>query len=825
METNIVLQENGQPETLTFVSTVPLTCETEKCKLDMVLTVKYPKGNTLSNVLLSRCLLEFRPNDRCQGIGCITQQVKVAMTPNLYTLNVKDIHISGYLYVDEQVMWNQDTVQAKIKVIDLPSASCYMTAGVFILSFQNNMSKLSRRGTYILLKSRNNEFEIVLDNKAQVRIDLRHQSMTLTVQSSGYFTDRMDGLCGQIGNNTWYHSNDVQTSQPLVDWRLLPGLSLFENYELLLMTLTHQMPECDCSLSSYETSCPKSSAAKPQFLFHLKETTFYWINKTQGTNQIPDYMFEGDFDDEEIETKQPVKDGQLANDSCKNMFMTSGIAKTCLNRIRIDIDTVMNICVALATSYQNSTWMPEVLRLLENLCETQLNKRTNSTDLGELADVNIEDIRQAILCPEGCYGNGICIENGCFCYQGFSGIECLTKTGAIVVSFESEYCLQETMEKGLTVSLWEIFTQYGWEPVGDVYTTLLRYVDSTTVECMLPMVTRSDDFVNVYRVQIPKGDNMVLRTQIVAVLDSLCQMCDIYGGCTLRVSSVTTEIITGTCFIDRRCYRDKDTSPRNNCLQCLTTISKNTWSSRTDNFPPTLEQDQSTISVINGDIVKTNITARDPENMDIYYGSNDEGAMVSTSGEFTWHVQLSESTKRDGRYNFVINVTDSCGASSSFVLTVLVKQCICQNGGLCENQVVTKNRTDYNCSCSSSFAGRKTCASQPCFPGVMCKDLSSPYQGFVCGACPKYYYGNGEKCYRNDEKACEKTMCSDLVTCEESLNYPGYSCGNCPHGYIGDGTMCQAFCFPPCKDGKICTQPGVCGCHHGYQGPGCSQGI
>ncbi|VDI63143.1 Hypothetical predicted protein, partial [Mytilus galloprovincialis] len=137
METNIVLQENGQPETLTFVSTVPFTCETEKCKLDMALTVKYPKGNTLSNVLLSRCLLEFRPNDRCQGIGCITQQVKVAMTPNLYTLNIKDIHISGYLYVDEQVMWNQDTVQAKIKVIDLPSASCYMTAGVFILSFQN----------------------------------------------------------------------------------------------------------------------------------------------------------------------------------------------------------------------------------------------------------------------------------------------------------------------------------------------------------------------------------------------------------------------------------------------------------------------------------------------------------------------------------------------------------------------------------------------------------------------------------------------------------------------------------------------------------------
>ena len=212
---------------------------------------------------------------------------------------------------------------------------------------------------------------------------------------------------------------------------MLPGQSLFENYEILVTKASSLHPECDCSMSSYQTSCPKSSAVMPQFLIRLTETTSYWINKTQTPNQFPDYIFDGDFDDDEVVTKQPAKDGQLANDICTNMFMTSGIAKTCLNRINIKIETVLNICVALATSYKNSTWMPEVLRLLENLCDTYMNQDVNRT--GDINDLNIDDIRQAILCPEGCYGNGICTENGCFCDHGYSGIECLTKTGNVLI--------------------------------------------------------------------------------------------------------------------------------------------------------------------------------------------------------------------------------------------------------------------------------------------------------------------------------------------------------------------------------------------------------
>ena len=53
MESDITLRENGRPETITFISTVPLFCKQndKKCKLDMVLSVKYPKGKIATKLI------------------------------------------------------------------------------------------------------------------------------------------------------------------------------------------------------------------------------------------------------------------------------------------------------------------------------------------------------------------------------------------------------------------------------------------------------------------------------------------------------------------------------------------------------------------------------------------------------------------------------------------------------------------------------------------------------------------------------------------------------------------------------------------------------
>uniref|UniRef100_A0A8C5AK03 von Willebrand factor D and EGF domain-containing protein n=1 Tax=Gadus morhua TaxID=8049 RepID=A0A8C5AK03_GADMO len=46
-----------------------------------------------------------------------------------------------------------------------------------------------------------------------------------------------------------------------------------------------------------------------------------------------------------------------------------------------------------------------------------------------------------------------------------------------------------------------------------------------------------------------------------------------------------------------------------------------------------------------------------------------------------------------------------------------------------------------------------TCASRPCFPGVLCVNRRRPHVGFVCGRCPPGLHGNGRVCTKNSKAA------------------------------------------------------------------------
>ena len=76
-----------------------------------------------------------------------------------------------------------------------------------------------------IIKDGTLNLQILLDGKAQLRIDLRQTSnqsvtsMSVTLQVSGFYTDKTEGLCGYIRNDTLYHKNEKQTNQPIVDWR------------------------------------------------------------------------------------------------------------------------------------------------------------------------------------------------------------------------------------------------------------------------------------------------------------------------------------------------------------------------------------------------------------------------------------------------------------------------------------------------------------------------------------------------------------------------------------------------------------------------------
>ena len=121
------------------------------------------------------------------------------------------------------------------------------------------------------------------------------------------------------------------------------------------------------------------------------------------------------------------------------------------------------------------------------------------------------------------------------------------------------------------------------------------------------------------------------------------------------------------------------------------------------------------------------------------------------------------------------------------------------------------------------------CAASPCFAGVSCTDVDPPGTGFVCGACPTGYTGDGVSCTNLD--ACSPNPCFSGVSCVD-LPPPStsFTCGACPTGYAGNGLTCSDFnacasspCFPgaSCVDQPPPSMSATCGaCPTGYTGDG-----
>ncbi|KAJ1085386.1 hypothetical protein NDU88_005519 [Pleurodeles waltl] len=70
------------------------------------------------------------------------------------------------------------------------------------------------------------------------------------------------------------------------------------------------------------------------------------------------------------------------------------------------------------------------------------------------------------------------------------------------------------------------------------------------------------------------------------------------------------------------------------------------------------------------------------------------------------------------------------------------------------------------------------CTPNPCFPGVSCIEAAT---GFLCGACPLGFTGNGTHC--TDINECSVNPCFHQVDCINTA--PGFYCDPCPRGYTG----------------------------------------
>ena len=134
--------------------------------------------------------------------------------------------------------------------------------------------------------------------------------------------------------------------------------------------------------------------------------------------------------------------------------------------------------------------------------------------------------------------------------------------------------------------------------------------------------------------------------------------------------------------------------------------------------------------------------AFDPEHRSIRYtfAQNDTfGASLTEDGFFTWTKNTNGST------NFIFKVTDECGAHSVLDVSVVLKECPCQNSGMCfPDYRYLDGLGNFTCTCYVGYTGRlcendiDECAiSKPCYNGK----CSNHKPGFSC-SCDARYTGD-----------------------------------------------------------------------------------
>ena len=104
-----------------------------------------------------------------------------------------------------------------------------------------------------------------------------------------------------------------------------------------------------------------------------------------------------------------------------------------------------------------------------------------------------------------------------------------------------------------------------------------------------------------------------------------------------------------------------------------------------------------------GKELRVQLRANDPENRTIWFTFAENqtlGASLSSGGSFTWNKNDSHPTM------FAFKVTDECGAYSISNVSVVLKDCPCENSGECfPDYRYLDGAGNFTCSCTSEYTG------------------------------------------------------------------------------------------------------------------------
>lgn len=205
--------------------------------------------------------------------------------------------------------------------------------------------------------------------------------------------------------------------------------SLFQLSPASYSGIKTQFPRCQCALNSPSNSCTedKNRSEFYSFIYQKDITSEFYVNKNKPLI-IKSYNISStsDISDNSVSLSRD------ARQQCKEVIRESDLFLKCIplrGRILVDI---VSVCEKMAAVQDRSTWIPIVLRLMESVCNFAFTSNTSLSDRNLPSGIDhVTRIKDLFRCPENCFEHGKCTRDGCACFKGYSGVECLDKAGKV----------------------------------------------------------------------------------------------------------------------------------------------------------------------------------------------------------------------------------------------------------------------------------------------------------------------------------------------------------------------------------------------------------
>eukprot|EP00058_Branchiostoma_floridae_P012007 XP_002597495.1 hypothetical protein BRAFLDRAFT_80499 [Branchiostoma floridae] len=766
----------------------------------------------------------------------------------------------GPFSVGQSVLWDgyqlEDVEILSVDKDSIGDVTCTSTGDPHYTTFDGRYYHVYEANTFTLYKHRTLPIEVFLPTGTLIDIHVRGTDaepyMDITIRPSADDKGKTLGLCGTFdGNivNDGLHS-DLSTISPIPYQGVVMTSSAFVNswkvrsHNDIFMGNVRPLPPadierryCPCvtdAVHGQHIQC-KTSPAYDCVAEEIKSRGGVQPIENNSARKRRDTSYNDEvYDDDMFGFEDNTPAGPVAPPSwpapngmteaearayCQDNLVNSPSGKLCTSILGDSMDTssMVESCVVDIQATCDTVFVQTAIASLESRCSDVLYKNLTywtsdiSNVTGNVTSEPPSFFFETVSCPNNCSGRGICEKGECVCQRGFEGPSCSIETDAPPKAYfipKEGLCDINTRPCERTPVIGKDFLQSGNLTCSlqaaqvdengvhllsiENITTTATFEDSSRVICPLPPSRVRRNTAAGHRttaeatlVSISNDGVRFSPPVLLITYDAVCQDCNVTGFCVLKNNS---------CEIDGTCYAYGDTQIGNWCRQCLPSTSVSIWSDRRNNAPPVFQPTGNIIAFINHQLDFI-VKAEDPENRPHLSYSfpgtpPDPNMSLSSDGRLKW------TPRRHS--DIIINVAaaDECGASSTESLTVMARDCPCQNGGSCP-PFALDSPDNITCTCNGTgFTGQMCdvdvdeCLNSPCDHGVCSNNIGS----FQCD-CEQYY--TGPLC--DQETPCFSYRCPDNGTCAD---IPGaVQCTICPEGSSGDSSPCVVIEIPfePCS--------------------------